>query len=364
MRPTLSRVAAVALAAVVAACGDDEKPSHDLPPLVWSWVPVAGAVCSDGSATGIAVNPSATPGADVLVFLMGGGACWDTLTCFTIGAATPGPFGEAQMRQQIPALQPGSLLDRTVASNPYKDFTFVFVPYCTGDVHTGDRTQRYTGAPRDWRHKGRVNLSNDLAWMEEHLEAPAKVVVSGSSAGGFGSLLAFDMARAMWPTAKGYLVDDSGPPLREIPPLTIAAWDVAWGLGEVVAPLCGPLDCMGDLSRLFPALQEKYPGDRLALLSSTQDTTIRNFFGTFTTTFPFVTPMDPNTFETGVRGLASRMEDDTPPGETHAFVVTGTSHTMLGNPAGFFAPDGTTTLFEWLGQQVNDDAAWSAAIPL
>ncbi len=370
MRPPLPRLLALALAATVAACGGS-KHSPPTPTLTWTWVPVAGAVCSDGSPTGIAVEASAKPDADVLVFLMGGGACWDLFTCFPQTVvpnfpsqfATPGPFGEAEMNAQVPQLVPGSLFDRTIATNPYKDFTYVFVPYCTGDVHSGDLKQHFTGAPRDWLFKGRVNLAADLDWLAANLGyAPAKVVVSGSSAGGFGSLLAYSMAREKWPAAKGYLVDDSGPPLSNIPPLTIAAWDASWGLGGAVNPLCGALDCMTDLSQIFPALETKYPDDRLALLSSTQDQTIRSFFGTFTSEYPYVTAMDPTTFETALRALATKIEDNSPPGETHAFVVTGTSHTMLGHPADFHAPDGTS-LFDWLGQQVNDADVWSQAIP-
>ncbi len=371
MRPTLLRLAALALVATLAACGGSKKST---PPLTWTWVPVSGAVCADGSPTGIAIEASPKPDADVVVFLNGGGACWDLFTCFpqtvvptfTTQFTTPGPFGEAQMNALVPQFVPGSIFDRSIASNPYKDFTFVFVPYCTGDVHSGDRTQRFTGAPSDWRFKGRVNLAADFDWLAANLGyAPAKVVVSGFSAGGFGSLLAYSMARAKWPSAKGYLVDDSGPPLSNIPTDEIAAWDLAWNLGGAVGPLCGALDCMGNLSRLFPALQAAYPDDRLALLSSTQDLTIRSFFG-ITSSPPSVQPMDATFFEGALRALAggppAGIEDATPPGETHAFLVVGTSHTMLGHPDAFHAPDGRS-LFDWLGQQVNDDGAWSAAIP-
>ncbi len=360
----LPRLLPVAVAALV-ACGGSSKSPTGIPPNTWTWVPIAGAVCSDGSPTGIAVETPSTPSGDVVVFLMGGGACWDVNTCFLLNTngqvATPGPFGEAQMQQQMPGLVPRSLFDRTLASNPYKDFTFVFVPYCTGDVHTGDKVESYPGAPRDWHHKGRVNLAADFGWMKANLGDPAKVVISGSSAGGFGSLLAFDMARTAWPSAKGYLVDDSGPPLSNIPSTTVAAWYAAWDLGGALTPLCG-LECATDMSLVFPALQRKYPGDRLALLSSTQDATIRGFFGTFTSTPPFVTPMDATTFENALRALASQIEDATPPGETHAFVVVGTSHTMLGHPADFTSSQGTN-LVDWLGQQVNDSTSWSSATP-
>ena len=368
--PVPKRVAiAIALAALLAACGSPRKSPPGIPPLTWTWVPVAGSVCSDGSETGIGVETPATPGGDVLVFLMGGGACFDTLSCFVAGLATPGPYGSSQLQADITRLEPGSIFDRSVATNPYKDFTFVFVPYCTGDVHTGDKVQRagsgaFVGAPRDWYFKGRVNLAADFAWLAANLEAPSRIVVAGSSAGGFGSLHAFDVARSTWPTAKGYLVDDSGPPLREIPPVTVAAWELAWDLGGALSSLCGPLDCLTDLSQVFPALKKKYPSDRLALLSSTQDEVIRGFFTDVTkisTTYPYVTPMDQTTFEIGLRDLAARIEDATPPGETHAFLVTGTTHTMLGAPASFTSQG--TSLWTWLGQQVNDDGAWAAAIP-
>ena len=186
MRSTLLRLAALALAAAVAGCGGSK---HSTPPLTWTWVPVSGAVCSDGSPTGIAIEASPTPDADVVVFLMGGGACWDAFTCFPQTFvpslpnrfATPGPFGEAEMTALRAQLLPGSILDRTVASNPYKDFTFVFVPYCTGDVHSGDRVGHagsfpFVGAPRDWHFKGRANLAADFDWLAANLDyAPGKI---------------------------------------------------------------------------------------------------------------------------------------------------------------------------------------------
>jgi hypothetical protein len=365
-RPTV-RALAGALAAVallLAACGDDEPEAAAAPPLVWTWVPIEGSVCSDGSPTGIGVEraPGAAP--DVVVFLMGGGACWDALTCFPPRQlqpiARPGPYGEAELRAELAEILPGSLFDRTAPGNPYRDFTFVFVPYCTGDVHAGDRVQDYLGAPSRWHHRGRPNVARAFAYLGGALPAPSRVVVSGASAGGFGSLVAFDVAKATWPAARGYLVDDSGPLIDQIPPLTVAAWYAAWGLGEAIDDVCGPA-CDRSLAPLLPALAARHPTDRFALLSSTADEVIRGFFGTITLSPLGFEIMDQTRFERGVRDLAGAMEDDAPPGESHAFVVPGASHTMLGDPGSFSA--GGTPLFEWLRQQVADDPAWSARVP-
>ena len=344
------RAPVLALAALVAlaACGGEDP----LPPLTFSWVALPGAVCSDGSPTGIGVEPGPGPSPDVLVFLNGGGACWDALTCFTLRTATAGPYGAAQLQADVRSLRTGSIFDRTAPGNPYADFTFVFVPYCTGDVHAGNAVRTYPLAPRAWHHKGAANLSAAFGWLATGIPEPARVVVAGASAGGVGSLHAFDLAKGTWPSARGYLVDDSGPPLDEIPQATIDLWYQEWSMEDVVTPLCGA-PCQQDLSLTLDALAQKYPDDRLALLSSTQDSTIRFFFGDAAT----LTPMDAAVFEAGVLGLAGKMETL---GNAHAFLVPGTGHTMLGSPGAFTSAG--IGLFGWLRQQVEDDPDWGQAI--
>lgn len=347
--PRARRLALVLAAGLsLAACGGEDP----LPPPSFTWVPLPGAVCSDGSGTGIGVEPGPGPSPDVLVFLNGGGACWDAITCYVLQAAEPGPYGAAELEADLRARRAGSLLDRSAPGNPYADFTFVFVPYCTGDVHAGNAVGTYVPG-RSWHHSGAANLAAAFGWISSELPAPSRVVVAGSSAGGFGALFAFDLARQAWPDAKGYLVDDSGPPLAEIPQATVDAWYQAWNLGEVVTPLCGA-GCQQDLSLAFGALAVKYPADRLALLSSTRDEVMRVYFGDLST----FTSMSEGVFEGGIRGLAASLEGL---GTAHAFLVAGTSHTMLGSPAGF-SSDGVA-LFEWLRRQVDDDPDWAPAIP-
>jgi hypothetical protein len=342
--PSALLVAAVLLA----ACGSDGK--RRTPENQWTWVDVPGAVCSDGSGTGIAVNRGKSDA--VVLFLDGGGACWDVATCFGVSGvsaptAKPGPYGRAQFEAQEPQIA-GTILDRALPGNPYADATLVFVPYCTGDVHAGDATQTYPGAPGPYRHKGRVNLGHAIDWLDADLAAPAKVVVSGASAGGFGALLAFDLVKQRWPTAKGYLVDDSGPPLvgDDFNVALRAAWFAAWRLDETVLPLCPT--CASDLSDLFPTLSTKYPGDRLALLSSTQDAVIRTYVA-----------LSATAFETAIRRLATDVVAPLPNART--FLVPGQTHTMLGTPLSFTA--GGVPLTEWLRLELSDDAAWQSAGP-
>ncbi|WP_243338003.1 pectinacetylesterase family protein [Anaeromyxobacter soli] len=347
------RPAAVATAlGLLAACGGGSGSSgaaaraEELPRNEWRWIDLPGTSCSDGSPTGIAVNRG--DGDDLLVFLDGGGACWDALTCFTLGLAKPGPFAAPEFAARS-ADVPGTILDRSAPGNPFARYTLVFVPYCTGDVHAGDEIQRYPGSPRRWFHKGRINVALALDWLDAHLGAPPKVVVSGASAGGFGALLAFDSFRRRWPATRGYLVDDSGPPLvgDDFSTAVRAAWFVSWRLDEVLLPLCGTR-CAEDLSQIFPTLSARYPGDRLALLSSTRDSVIR--------TFAF---LEPARFEAAIRRLATEVIAPLPNART--FLVPGATHTLVGDPAAFSA--GGVPLMEWLREEVEDDPAWVSVGP-
>src|SRR5215472_8194264 len=46
----------------------------------WTWIPIAGSMCASGSAAGFGVNPSGA-GDDLLIYLEGGGACWNQGSC-------------------------------------------------------------------------------------------------------------------------------------------------------------------------------------------------------------------------------------------------------------------------------------------
>jgi hypothetical protein len=338
------RALSAGLVVFLAACGGGGGgTSSTFPPDQWTWVDVQGTRCADGTTTGIAVNPA--PGASmVLLFLAGGGACWGDgdFACST-GAAEPGPYGEAELRLDEPSLDQ-SILDRTVDRTPAAGATLVYVPYCTGDVHWGASQEDLAGGGR-WGHAGAANLKADIAWLEAHLPAPEKLMVVGSSAGGFGALLAHDLARTAWPQAKGYLVDDSGPPLvgDAVPAELRSAWYASWNLDATLGPLCG-VACQDDLSEVVAVLRAKYPDDRLALVSSLRDVAMTSFLG-------YASAAD---YQVAVLELVD--ERYSAP-DTHAFLVEGAGHGLLGSPASQEASG--TDLASWLRQMVDDEPGWT-----
>jgi hypothetical protein len=319
-------------------------------PGAWSFVDFPDAVCDDGSPTGLGINPSPSGSTNLVVFFNGGGACWDYGTCVSFNTSTHGPFGATQFIPIGNGLKTGTLFDRDAAANPFKDWNQVFVPYCTGDIHAGDAVQTYTSgsSSKVIHHKGRANVAAYLKRLYATFKSPGKIAVTGSSAGGGGALFNYPAFRAYWPTTPMYLVDDSLPMLEgnSIVGTLRDAWYTSWNLAPYADPLCP--GCKDDLSLLMKTLSQKWPKDRMALLSSQQDKTIRTYF-----------QLQPAAFQTALEALDKDVLDPTP--NFRHFIVTGETHTMLGAPANFTA--GTTALPAWLGQMINDDAAWNSVGP-
>ncbi len=314
----------------------------------WTWVGFPSAVCDDGTSTGIGVNLN--PASDQLVvFFQGGGACWDYTTCAVISTSTHGPFGAPQLPLATRGLG-GSTLDRATAANPFKDYNAVFVPYCTGDIHAGDTVTTYTAgaASKVVHHKGHANALAYIALLAATFPKPSQIAVTGSSAGGGGALFNYASFRAAWPTTPMLLIDDSLPLFEgtTVPTSLRTAWYQSWNLAPLVDPIC--TGCKDDFSLYLTSLAKKFPNDRMALLSSEQDGTIRTFY-----------QLSGPAYAAALKKLTADVLD--PLGNFKHFFVNGQTHTMLGGPAMFTA--NSTPLWSWLTQMVTDDPTWKSVDP-
>ena len=83
------------------------------PANTWTYVPFGDAYCGNNSTTGIGVNLSST-GNRVLIFLNGGGACWDAQTCMTLQTAANynTGYGPNEFASQVPSLNGAPFFDR------------------------------------------------------------------------------------------------------------------------------------------------------------------------------------------------------------------------------------------------------------
>ena len=121
-------------------------------------VPFEEALCANGESTGIGVNFT-SQSKEVVIFLMGGGACWDGFTCYIANIATHVSSGYDEKKfsgDKNGFLSDTLMFNRTLSDNPFRDANYVYVPYCTGDVHAGNNVPTYSG--KKTHHVGAVNM--------------------------------------------------------------------------------------------------------------------------------------------------------------------------------------------------------------
>jgi hypothetical protein len=196
------------------------------------------------------------------------------------------------------------VFDRADVTNPLRDATFVFVPYCTGDVHAGSKPDGMGGRMM----VGYQNVGRVIDYLLPLSKDVHRVIMSGSSAGGFGALINYDRtANAFAPTPTD-LIDDSGPPLSDtyMTPCLQQQFRDAWNLDAAIPAGCTACSEAngGGLTNALGWLADAHPDQRLALITSTRDGTIRSFFGFG---YPDCTtggaPMDEAPFAAGVAEL-------------------------------------------------------------
>jgi hypothetical protein len=236
------------LGLLVAACGDDdaaapealateapateapateapatEAPATEAPATepVWESVPgSAECLCSDASPWNFWVRV-ADP-TKVVLFFQGGGACFSAETCDPASGSYKANVGPGDDPTNA-----GGVFDFANPANPFTDWSFVFVPYCTGDVHIGDNTQSY-GEDLTVEHNGFVNGSFALEHLVERFPDAAEIFVTGSSAGGVPAPLFAGLAADRFPEARIVALADGSGAYPDVPGVN-AAIGALWG---------------------------------------------------------------------------------------------------------------------------------------
>jgi hypothetical protein len=95
-----------------------------------------------------------------------------------------------------------------------REFTIVFAPYCTADVHLGVRTERFEtsdGKHLNIAYRGLANAQRVMDWMTQQYTDPKRVFVSGGSAGAIPSpIFASQLARHYTKAQVAQLGDGAG----------------------------------------------------------------------------------------------------------------------------------------------------------
>ena len=273
----VARTVVLLVPALAAACGDNLSEPQDeiLNPArdqydTWIKVEPPGVVCGDGSPYKMFVNYSDHSDNLVVVFEPGG-ACWDYDSCAgkngIRGAANPNGIPDNHW-ELAPFISP--FLSRFDDTNPSRDWNMVYVPYCTGDVHTGAATVTYPSGGTDpalvFHHDGHAITKQVVSWLDANFTHIPKMLSTGCSAGGVGSLVNYRFLRnGVHAIENGYLLDDSGPIFpssgysKPLHSMIRAAWNL-----DSLTPELPPGFTLDDMGTINTTLADEFPQDRLA----------------------------------------------------------------------------------------------------
>ncbi len=357
----------LAALALTACNGADEATlvAQPLSPAPSGWVELTpGPVQIDGHT--VRATCSDAPGADptfkfwvkrgistnLVVFFDGGGACWDDVTCSSPRLATDARdddgFYKAELLPTDNPNQMQGIFDLTNPRNPVRDWSFVFVPYCTGDVHSGSNTARYTnadtGEPFTIEHRGADNFRVVLQWMRANFSAPGEILVTGSSAGAYGAATHFSAIREVFPAGRAVMLGDAGQGVTT--PDFLARRNGNWGyqLPEAVFGRNASLTTDDDI---VARLAAHYPSDRFAQYTTAHDITQSGFYALMGAENACVTWT-----EQMARDLAVRQQQP----NFRSYLATGQTHTILRYPLFYSERSGGVPFAEWLGELLATNA--------
>ena len=284
----------------------------------------SGAGCGNGTPYRFFVNRTPFSSKTIVIY-EGGGACFGQQTCRAqlldrgdpkngvLVATDPNGISENYMTAifsnmpntsgslvGIPNLALAGLVSPFAARlSPLgrvqtQKWNIVYAPYCTGDVHVGNKTNVYIdhdpSKPYVYHHLGYPNTKYMATWLGKNLSRPENLLVTGFSAGGFGAAANYDTVRRAMNPRHSALLDDGGPFFNA--PVGSNASSLPlhtrirkeWGtdgsqgiLTELLARYPNSGGDRNNMGSLFLALAKVYPKDRFGLSTMNEDQIIPRF---------------------------------------------------------------------------------------
>lgn len=353
------------LTALATGCGDADRSGDFGPPIVvdpadderWVWVGEPTMRCADGSEGGFAVNFT-TRSRELVVYLLGGGVCYDLRTC-TVDQPLLQGLGDEPLEFLFgPDLRGADvgIFDRDDPTNPFRDANFVVLPHCTGDGHTANKESVYPPlAPI--LQVGYANVAAATRRIVPTFRDATQVTFAGFSAGGIGVGANYHQFASAFESVgqpPPVLINDAGPTLRE-PYLSRRAQDTlieGWGLADTLGEWCP--ECLTDGLHLAQRkIAELHPGVRSSLVCATSDVVV---FGLYA-----LMNGGTSSLEEGLLDLASwtaSYQDEVAPSRQREFYYPGDRHGAM-----VVAPLAATPgLAGFLQGQLDNDPDWSSVI--
>lgn len=314
-------------------------------------------VSGTGDETFIAVSRGSSN--NILIYLEGGGACSDFYTCGMGQCVDHASCKNASA--SVTTLNPdetvvsyyyrSGIFDRTNPDNPFRDWTIVFVPYSTGDVHWGNRVVKYCyynpynlmqvdcSINFTVYHAGFVNAITAIRWAAQQGNFD-KVVIAGSSAGGYGTIIHAYYAREIFDRSI-LAIDDAGPGINANstarPMFSIEVLQDTWGANDNLPEEAQGLLEDKDPIFLVDYFLDRYPDSRFALYEDQMDYVIGVLFNGYTE------EQFKNLLLTKTCQLKHEQKKN-----FFRYLPFGTTHTILAKPEFYERSIKNYNVYEWI----------------
>lgn len=345
----VSRVVVLTLIAISGSVHAAATLSAECGPGKQCLINVPGTQCADGTPSYITLTKRA--GAkNVLIYLNGGGACWDKNSCQR-------GFARPLTRQEVATeWEDGEgIHSRHDKGNPIDlEYDIVTVPYCTGDVYAGDRDANYGTQEEPYviRHRGYRNIKLMLEAIKKMYPSPEKAVMIGCSAGGIGAYYHLPNFAATFPTAKKFVVSDAGTPFKP-PYLSERKYQAimkSWG-AENTFPEAHPGEAKSrDFFAVIQQNTKYFPDIRFGLISSLADQTMTFFALAVGSTAPFQAVRN-SIVDVAEHAIGRNAEN------AKVFFDNGNMHCHTPHELGVMTAGGTS-LGQWMTEMISESRDW------
>ena len=248
------------------------NPSADSVP--WVQVPIPGAVCARGEPYMVYLKYRSPE--KMMIGFQPGGACWNKVTC-----AKTSPLAKLDPARGVDPF--GDIFAPDLRNTYMADASFIYFPYCTGDVFTGSHLADY--GKYTIHHDGAANIRKSMTYLKEQnffdFGQVRKLVQYGSSAGAIGAIAHMRLMETYFTGAmeKTLLADSPG---------------LHWGEnffdkfnGDYKVDLIGSLEDVGveidpntgNVAQHVDTLCNNNPTWRIGFLQSTKDIVMSVVFG-------------------------------------------------------------------------------------
>lgn len=268
------KILVLIISILMTTCQSPQKPSS---PTGWEKIEagVSEAQCAHGDPYVFWIRRGTSK--KLIIFFQGGGFCWNDENCkpdpdCSVDDNSYSDFADCESHN--PELMKG-IFDFNRTDNPFLDYSFVVIPYCTADFHWGNNIGSYSYQNESYtiHHQGFVNAQVALEWTYSEFPHPKRILVAGSSAGSFGSILHtyYVMNNYSFRDTKISQLGDSGaifPPDLD--------FDINWGalpnFPKCIADEGYSVSSPNfDLARFYIAMANCFPGNTFALLNYDRD---------------------------------------------------------------------------------------------